>query len=108
MSSNFCDGLICTFFHGHFHFAKYQIRNNHTPVTVCYKKLFKSPKMADANKKIIYISPIFANFVALKNPPDIQYSIHGILYFGALKLLKYYKQGKVLCKCFILAQTLSA
>lgn len=63
--------------------------------------------MADANKKKIHISPIFANFVALKKPP-IQYSnrIDGILYFGALKLLKYYKQGKVLCKCFILAQTI--
>lgn len=66
--------------------------------------------MADANKKKLHISPIFANFVALKKPPIysilIVFMVHCILYFGALKLLKYYKQGKVLCKCFILAQTI--
>lgn len=63
--------------------------------------------MADAKKKNIHL-PYFRKFCGTLKTPDIQYSnrIHGILYFGALKLLKYYKQGKVLCKCFILAQTI--
>lgn len=63
--------------------------------------------MADANKKK-YTFTLFSQILWHFKNPDIQYSnrIHGILYFGALKLLKYYKQGKVLCKCFILAQTI--